>query len=307
MSLLDARPIPSRILGLLHTALILGSEGNPNLREDLKAVVAPPAIFKEDNFNETFRECVRLGVFEETETRGEFVINEGFVKLLPANSRTAASDEFVQNTLVPALREQVLNRLRQEDQDPSFTTLLAWTLMQRGSDLPLTKDRVEGLVNRQHGDRLGISFNLTPYDPFLDWARFLGFGWLHSLKRGTDSVTAFQPDPYFVLEQGLPRWFDGAEQSRLSLREFFGRVERDFPWLEDGLMARKVRSTLGAGPLRDPGEVTAPVALALRRLEKKGHIRLLRLSDAGVENVYSFDWGGKREAESDIELLRGKN
>ena len=283
MSLTDARPMPSLLFGLLLTALSLQRDGNLT-RERLEEFAAPPAIRRDDAFAAALNHCIEFGIlFKEGET----------LSVAPA-----LMDEKgpTRERLAAAFRTHILTRLAQDAEcDPRLCRILAWSLLQPGPQLPLSARRAEQLWNEQDPSRDALGLNDVRFISFTHWARFLGFAWWQSL----DGAMALQPDPTASFEAQVRTWTQEEIPRRLPLTEFLRHLESQSPWLESGSIARETRARLTALPPREAGRVSDTTSLALNRLEKKGLIRLLRLSDAA--SPLSLAWGGQPRVISHVE------
>lgn len=284
MSLLDAAPVPSRIIGVVRTALSLRRDGELT-RERLENFVSPAAIRSDPILEGSVRECIRLGLLVE-EADQQLTVSPA-----AAGSRSASGDAFAS-----FLCEYVIAHLagKGAEADGAFCRTLAWSLMQPGPDAPFGEKGAEQLWIRQDPDRQILGLNGIRFGSFTHWARFLGFAWWQS----AGGSMALHPDPTACFERFLPRWMEGAAGRRLPLAEFLRRAEQTCPWLEGGTLARETRVGLAALPAREAGRVSDSTALALSRLEKKNKIRLLLLSDAAEPRTLA--WGGPERTVSHI-------
>lgn len=305
MSLRDTEPVPSRVIGLVHTALVFAAE-NPNTPLSKSAFDQLVTLRKQNRtiYDTVFGECVFWGFFTR-EAGDTFRVREEFVALSNnRTNRTVASERFVFEIIAPAVRDYILPKLRNGGDtadyfDAPFSRMLAWVLMQNANYFPLTKSLMERLSADQDANKF-IGWTQTNHEGFVHWAHFLGFQHQHNLA----GQTAYQPDPTQALRGNIDAWLPDAVNESVPIGTVQARIETLFPWLENGAIAEQARAGLSAAPAQGENELSPALALALRRMERTGVIRLQTFSDA---NLRILTWAGKHETVSHIARQETQN
>lgn len=306
MSLWDAERVPSRVIGLMHTAVLLEATGKLLSREVLEMWMSPDgysAATKNVIFNQTFLECKQLGLVRVSEDQNVLTVDDKFLAAVTKLRHSEIAGLPGLSIVTELVRQHVYVYLAQDPTpDPGFCRLLAWFLLQNGRDLPITTQRAEQLSSEQDPDRKYVNLNSVRYGSSRFWAVFLGFAW----QLSTGSSEALQPDPTIAFEFGIDRWIlEGIDtNSLIPVSDFVTKMAHYYPWIENGKVAKSLRSELYNGAVQSERRLNDTTSLALSRLEKKGIVGLLYVSDAA--NVHTLGWGGARREISHIELTKNR-
>jgi hypothetical protein len=308
MGLWDAEPIPSRIIGLVHTALLLQADGDaPVTRQVLKRWMAPQSSSDRDDnpiFSDALSECRQLGLLLESGQDKGLTVNPAVSDIVVTRKADVAGINGLA-AVTDLVRDHVRAYLAQTPTpDSNFCRMLAWMLMQSGRDFPITAKKAEDLASQQDPERKTVGYNKERYGGARFWVVFLGFGWQHSIG----GAEALQPDPTAAFGDALARWMreDPPSSTFIPLSEFLRRMSSAYPWVENGAIAAEVRDGLADGPARPDRRVNDTTALALCRLEKKGIIQITKLPDASLSDagaVWTLGWGGPRREVSHVEWI----
>lgn len=262
MGFLTAESVPSRVLGLLHTATLKPEGGVWERDELLELVKMPEATL---DLSPVINTCHELGWLEKTGSQQFCLVSEAY-SVLSGEVRIAPEAER-QRTL---FRQAVIR-------DPHFAHILAWLLALPMARFPVDATGAGALSSEYDPQHRTIpTIQNANFGSLHSWVNFLGFGFVQQLGRA-DSLT---PDPTAYFAASLERLCEGKIGEPVSLLDIIARAEAECPWLEGGASAEKMRAHLPLVGPRDPRQVCESTTLALRRLESRGWIELVDLSDA---------------------------
>ena len=252
----------------------LQSQRDGEERKDLAALLSPPALQRtavddgeESGGNATvdqlLRACQKLGVTVSGE--------DGRIRVA-AQLRTDRDDASPK--LLRHLETVLLSPAAAADADQAdFPRTLAWFLTEDPA-VPLELGNVKNRVEQQLGHDVDVNLsNLSRFQNFVYWARYLGCAWRFQANR--EWVV---PDPTRILERHLPNLLVRGE--RLPLSQLLDRWRGSIPVLEGGEARIAVERSLRDEYRRPDGQLSRSTSLALVRLRDRGVIQLDALSDA---------------------------
>lgn len=266
MSILrDPYVVPSRVKGVVR--YLLAAKRQQEKRDTLEALLSPATLISRGDDKQlsrkmvqsTVRECIKMGLLEESEDGLEIAIN-------PQLHLEKAS-------LASGLTQLLLNT-PDFTENHDFARVLAWYLAQNFFEAPGNWPEAQQKLREQVGGDL-LELNDARFGQFEDWSCFLGFGWRNSLTGNPVLV----PDPTTYLRQSLNKLFEGVANQQISLGEFTNRLGRYCPVFETGSFREQIDAQLGRYESNCLSSVTS---MALQRLAEAGDIRLDRLSDTTV-------------------------
>ncbi|PSN16988.1 hypothetical protein C7293_00215 [filamentous cyanobacterium CCT1] len=266
MSILkDPYVVPSRVKGVVR--YLLAAKGQREKRETLEALLSPKALVSRGDDRQlsrkmvqaTIRECIKMGLVEESEDGSEVAINP---KL-----------NLKENVLPSALAQLLLNT-PELTENHDFARVLAWYMAQDFFVAPGNWAEAQKKLRDQVGEEL-LELNDARFGQFEDWSCYLGFGWRNTLSGNPVLV----PDPTAYIRQSLSTLFEGVADKNIPFGEFINRLGKYCPVFETGTFREKIDDQLGDCESNYLSSVTS---VTLRRLEEEGKIKLERLSDITV-------------------------
>lgn len=126
--------------------------------------------------------------------------------------------------------------------------------------------------------------NPQGYPPFIRWAAYLGLATILP-PRGREGTTLVA-DASAALEEHIAELVP----KRMPIGDVIAAIGEQFPALDGGWVHQQVREELTQS--YPPGQVSPGLALTLRTLEHRGHLRLSMLSDA---LALQFPWNDRLE------------
>ena len=276
MSIITTYPaVPSRLLSI-YAAAYDATDGES--RELLEAFSTPASLAtrgagdEEESgsslFVSAFQEARRLKLIEE---------NQGRIRIAsPAtegNKRKRIGPEEAFRTAVSAV---LFNPdLAQETEHSAFMLATAW-LLGKNPLQPLNFSEPPQEMLREdlgdHRDKTELT-NISRYQNFLYWARYLGFACFVGFETGRRVI----PDPTRAIQSALPRIFD--DQQALDIEPFLSSLNQVFPVFEGGTVWAELEAMRPQSANSD-NTLSIATSLALRRLAERGVIRLESIADA---------------------------
>jgi len=266
MSILkDPYVVPSRVKGVVR--YLLAAKGQREKQDILEALLSPTALiskgedkqFSRKMVQSTIRECIKIGLLEESEDGSEVAINP---KL------------HLEEALLPAVLTQRLLNISDLTENHDFARVLAWYLAQDFFAAPGNwRDAQQRLLDQVGEDLLEL--NDVRFGQFADWSCYLGFSWRNSLAGNPGLV----PDPTAYLRQSLGSLFEGVANQPIPLGEFINRLGRHCPVFETGTFREEIEKQLEG---RESNYLSSVTSIALRRLEEEKLIKLDPLSDSSI-------------------------
>lgn len=266
MSILkDPYVVPSRVKGVLR--YLLAAKGQREKRTTLEALLSPTTLISKGDDKQlsrkmvqaTIRECIKMGLLEESEDGSEVAINPQL---------------HLEEALVPSVLAQLLLNTPDLTENHGFARVLAWYLGQDFFAAPGNWSEVEQRLREQIGGDL-LEFNDARFGQFEDWSCYLGFTWRNSL--GGNQVLV--PDPTAYLKLNLNEAFNGVANQQIPLGDFIKQLGKHCPVFETGTFREEIEKQLGG---RESNYLSSVTSVALRRLEEEGYIKLEKLSDITV-------------------------
>lgn len=266
MSILkDPYVVPSRVKGVVR--YLLAAKGQREKRDTLEALLSPTALISKGEDKQlsrkmvqaTIRECIKMGLLEESEDGSEVAINP---KL------------HLKKALFPAVLAQLLLNTPDLTENHDFARVAAWYLAQDFLAAPGNWPEAQQRLREQVGGDL-LELNDARFGQFEDWSCYLGFSWRNSLTGNPVLV----PDPTAYLRQSLGDLFEGMTNQQIPLGEFINRLGRYCPVFDTGTFREELDDQLGG---RESNYLSSVTSIALRRLEEEGYIKLEKLSDITV-------------------------
>lgn len=266
MSILkDPYVVPSRVKGVVR--YLLATKGQREKRDMLEALLSPTALISkgEDKkasrnmVQSTIRECIKMGLLEESEDGSEVAINPQLH--LKEASLSSVLAQLLLNT--PDLTE-----------NHDFARVLSWYLAQDFFAAPGNWTEAQQRLRDQVGEDL-LELNDARFGQFEDWCCYLGFGW----RNGLTGNPILLPDPTAYLRKSLGDLFEGIANQQIPLGELINHLGRHCPAFETGIFRKELDDQLGG---RESNYLSSVTSIALRRLEEEGHIKLEKLSDITV-------------------------
>ena len=172
---------------------------------------------------------------------------------------------------------------------------LSWLLNQNSYD-PLPKSggthaqRIDIQLGSADPLRTAIA-NDSRFQNLQYWAKYLGLAeWV-----GLKSTSIVIPDPTRAIEILCPRLF--VESTELQIGVFLQKLAFLCPVLDGGTARRTLEERLVNGLQREEGHLSTSLSLALKRLELRGLIKIISVSDA---RTWVLDYGTKKSPVSGI-------
>jgi hypothetical protein len=266
MSILkDPYVSPSRVKGVV--CYLLQARGRREKRGTLEAVLSPVSLTSKANDKEsprgmvqaTIRECVKMGLVEESQDKAEVTLNP----------KLKIENHF---SLPSVLSQLLFNAEHTNNHD--FARVLAWYLAQDFFDAPGNWEEAQQRLREQIGSDL-LELNNARYGQFEIWSCYLGFCWRNTLA-GTKTLV---PDPTIYLRQGIGKIFKEQINLQMSLEELINRLGRYCPVFERGEFREEVEQQLN---MREFNYLSTVTSIALHRLEEEGLLKLEKLSDTSI-------------------------
>lgn len=274
MSILkDPYVAPSRVKGVVR--YLLAAKGQREKRDTLEALLSPVALIgkgedkqiSRNMVQSTIRECIKIGLMEESEDGSEVAINPQL---------------YVEESSLPSVLSQLLLNTPDNSENHDLARVLAWYLAQDFFEAPGNWPEAQQRLRNQVGGDL-LELNDTRFGQFEDWSRYLGFTWhncyLIRKDEKTKTESVLLPDPTAYLKQNLGKLFEGSRDQSVSAGEFIHRLGKYCPIFETGSFREDVEDQIGG---REPNYFSTVTSIALRRLEEEKLIKLEKPGDAKV-------------------------
>ena len=219
--------VPSRVLGV-YRYLLQARGQNESLDVLCRLLRTEPLIGRSDRASDANdegggREMVRKTIQECGSMRLLMIEPDDTVRIHPDLSKQARDPALAEGLIRLTISGLFFQRDNPTNHD--FGYILAWYLAQDVYNPPGHWNTVDKALRTQvGGDRFGVTNNV-PYAMLEDWATFLGFVWMHSLK-GKSVMT---PDPTAHLKVLLPEVFLGRKRIRQAMPEVMHRLSADMP------------------------------------------------------------------------------
>lgn len=279
MSVISNFPaMPNRILIAAEYLLQFGEKGAE--WDSVEGQLSPLRHKQEDDAPEeksgksmaedVLREMDRLGMFARPDP--------GSIALHPDLLQAGEGQQWegmVRDRLASALTGP--ERAQQCGQE-EFVDALAWLLVQDPfSPLPWKGEHVSRIIDQVgEADALRtVIGNDQRFQNLVYWARWLGFA--ERIGR-TGAAEAVVSDPTEAVARALPGVFRDARE--LSVQAFVQRLGAAVPVLDGGAARRALLNRLRDDYHPDEKTLSRALSLALKRLDLRGAIQLLKPSDA---------------------------
>ena len=292
--------VPSRLFAIY--ASLFDSEGG-EIKDRIEAWATPPSLSSRGGdddgqpttmlFNNTLLEARRLGLVEEADNKLR----------LSTQSRGGGKKGTDSEALFLAyMRATLFDPLRAaETLQAGFMFATAWFL----SSSPLRpmnfSDPPQNTIKAQIGDHAGRTelTNLSSYQNFLYWARYLGFATIVGGGREADDLGSRRvfPDPLKAIEAVLPAIF--AEANDLSIDQFLARLAAIYPVFETGSVRQEYETLRLSHPTDADRRLSVATSIALQRLADRQRLTLTKVADASARIL---DFGVREERVSRVAL-----
>ena len=292
MSLLNPSPvIPLPAIMYLATRYLASAPKRRERQDRLQGLFAPADVSPE-SLDASISAGIAVGLFEK----------DGDDLQLPAELKAAATSqaaftvELRRLCLAPA---HTAGTIGSDAGARDLTRALAWFLKQDAYGEPFSWDAkeraasVEVLEARQAG--VGKIFvNDVRWNPFVRWARALGFG--------RSDGAGFVPDPTLAVEAALPRLTASVQDDRVDAPRFLEALAAEVPVLQFGTTRVEIDG-LGQAIRPDPSVVDSALTHALLRLRGRGALAIELQADAGpLQRLLSLP-AGATEPFSSVRLI----
>jgi len=242
-------------------------------KDDLVAVCAPQEVVNNKaNFINTLNAAIEIGLFSEQ--NGELNIAPSLDKKV--RSKKDGLNHLPQTVCKLIMETDGASMWKEANSDPGgrdFIRMLSWSLAQDICKFPKEYTTIERMRNRQCSDHdpEQIIQNSTRWQPFLSWARFLGFG---------NGTKIFTPDPTGAIKTVLPEVFSNNQS--LGCKSFLGGLRKELPVLDGGSCRVAMEQTLDSQVWSPPqdGRLSMSLSLALVRLHEQKIIRVRYENDS---------------------------
>jgi len=173
------------------------------------------------------------------------------------------------------MRALLLNKTNQYDENYRFNLVTAWFAAQ---DAWVLDVRLEDLVVRYHSDLFFDQdvrgLNDEKARPWQNWAQFLGFGWNVKI----DGQSRLVPDAFGRIQPRLSELLPNVGV-QTECQIFIERLGDICPELDGGTLFEQAWAASHPGQRRG-SDISLMVSNALRGLEAKGYVTLIRQPDS---------------------------
>lgn len=187
------------------------------------------------------------------------------------------------------------------DGTQDFVKMCAYLMMKdvfKINPLNNYEKKIDSMQNQDCADygNNRIIQNNSRWEGFKRWAIYLGFGWGENI---------FNFDPTKIVEEYLPTIFK-EEEKQLFIKDFVFRLSTLLPVFEEGTYIKSTRKLLKRELQHSNiSELSFMLSFILIRLEKKGKINLIHLSDAAdsalrIKGHTNYQFINKIELKRDI-------
>jgi hypothetical protein len=292
--------VPSRLYAIY--AALFDSEGG-EVKDRIEAWATPPSLSGRGGdddgqpttmlFSNTLLEARRLGLVEEADDKLR----------LSGQSRGGAKKGADNEALFKAyMRATLFDPARAaETMQAGFMFAMAWFLSANPLRPMNFSEPPQNAIKGQIGEHAGRTelTNLSSFQNFLYWARYLGFATIVGGGREAEDLTSRRvfPDPVKAIEAVLPAIF--SEANDLSIDQFLARLSAIYPVFETGSV-RQEYEALRLAPLSDGGRrLSVATSVALQRLADRQRLTLTKVADASARIL---DFGLREERVSRVAL-----
>ena len=269
--------VPSRVVGVGR--FLLSCKGSEK-QSAVEAMMSPSTLRNAKDtgdeegtsggdtmIRKVIRECIGMDLCAE---------QAGILSLAPAVSESFPKLRFDSETMRAQLRRLILRENSEANRDLGL--VLTWFMEQEPLSYGLDKERRVALVEAlraQTGERQLQITNNASADNFAYWAVYLGFAWKMNMGRATGERLIPDPTPFLtqVISEILPL------DQEVPLAAFMERLAELYPVFH-GSSRHSELEGMGALPPRESQYLAPALSFALKRLEERGVLKLIPLSDA---------------------------
>jgi hypothetical protein len=278
---------------------LLAAEDLRCSREQLTVAVAPVGLDASGpdgtpDFKHTLKLCGSIGLVVESNEKVELSPN------LPSEARNPRTgDKTFRRTMANLVFDPSQYSEGGQTGCSDFLDAGSWFMTLDPIDIPGTWPEIQALQHRSFGSRDESPIkNDTRWQSFNRWAPFLG---LASIVPGGKGYETLIPDPTDAIDWCLDVLLES--KSSWDADEFVSALAQAIPVLDRGVFNTNFRVRHGSEPASED-EVSAPLSLALERLELRGRVEILDKAD--TRKLLRRHRGRKDQQFSDVIIRERK-